>query len=608
MTFTSTIRSGARLAAVTPSLWVYGLISACCGSAIMVSALLAAFPQFQEPVGHGMVGWLVLGAVMAVSVAVEAAACRAAAGKGTSGGAALDARRLLPRATGLVPALIVMAMLFCLVVAVPVFAFLRTFLAALLMMIFPFAVHMTIILGSAIAALALLVPAWMLFPLAVRAMGIYRRGVWESIGDAMSVIGERTGATVLCGLLCIALDAALLVGGSRVAARDLSLTGHFHVLAAWNGTRAGAGVLMLGLTAVAAAFKAGMWTAVYLDVAQQQKWSEESPAAPPRGDLARLWIFARRAARDMCRSAVPFILAALVVLIGMPIAADLLSVYHLVPRPADESASPISRQLPGGGTTALILFVPAMLMSIFCSAALVAATGPLARRQSARLGASFAVGLRRFLRVLGATVMLYGTVAMVGGILLVGVLFGMALVVQFAKGLNQLADQFGYLVGIAVVAVPVILTPFVTRAVVLEGLPPGKALERGFDLATSRPRVILLVFLLTASLDVLRGPVASWAGLLTSGWSEVYALAGFVHPPMARAALGYSAVALILTTIAVAFAAQLWTEVYTYASVGKGDRNEAAEVGPSEYARTGVTEVPEKRRRKRRREQKGEGD
>lgn len=550
-----------------------------------MSALLAAFPQYDQPVGHGMLGWLILGAVMAFSLAIEAAACRVAAGNTTGSGAVIDAGRLLPRAAGLVPALIVLAMLFCLIIAVPVFAFLRTFLAVLLLKIFPFAINMTIILGSAIAALALLVPAWMLFPLAVRAMGIHQRGVWESIGDAMSVIDERTGVTVLCGLLCIALDAALIIGGSRLAARDLSLTGHLHVLTAWNGTRVGAGAVMLGLTALIATFKAGMWTALYLDVAKQEKWSEHAAASPPRGGLARLGILARRAARDVCRSPVPFILAALVVLIGMPVAADLLSVYHLVPQPADDSVSHISRQLPGGGRTVLILFVPALLMSIICSTALVAASGPLARRQPAPLGTALGIGLRQFLRVLRATVMLYAVVALIGGTLLVGVLFGMGLVVQYAKGLNQLADQFGNLVGIAVLAVPVIFTPFVTRAVVLEGLPPGKALERGFDLATSRPRVILLAFLLTASLDVLRGPLATWAGLLTSGWSEAYALAGCVHPPIARATLGYSAAALILTTIAVAFAAQLWTEVYTYASAGKAEAVEGAPADPKKKRR-----------------------
>jgi hypothetical protein len=567
MSFASMVGSGARLAAKTPALWAYGVVSAGLGAAIMVSGLLAAFPQYDEPVGHGLLGWLVLGAVMAVSLAVEAAACRAAVRGGGLADAAIDAGRLLPRSAALVPALLALAILFCLFIAVPLLAFMRTFLAAILMMIFPFAVNVTIIVGSLIAALALLVPAWMLVPLAVRGVGVHDRSVAESLADAMTVIEERTGAAALFGLVCIGLDAALLIGGARLGARDLSLTGHFHVLTTWSGTRLAAGGFVLAAVALVATFKAGVWTALYLDVAGEENWRDSSreagaAAAEPRGDLRRVALLARTAAQNVCRSLVPFILAALIVFVGAPAAADLLTVYGLVPRSADDSVYRITHQIPGGGTTLLMLVLPAWLMSLLFSTSLLAATEPLARQQPTRLTTALQIGVYKLFMVIAALVLMAVVAVIIGGTVLVGVLLAMALIVQFAKGLNQLADQFGDLIAIGVIAVPVILAPIVSRAVVFEKLPPNKALGRAFEIATSRPWATLLVFLITISLEVLRGPIAKWAGLIPSGWIEIYALSGSLHPPIARAKLTYSAAAMVVATLFLAFEAQLWTEFY----------------------------------------------
>lgn len=562
MTFFSTVKSGARLAAVTPALWAYGLLSAGLGAAVLISGLLAAFGREDKPVGHGFAGWLALGAVMAVSLAAEAAACRAAARGGGLAAALTDSVRLLPRGASLVIALLGLAVAFCLFVAVPVLAVMRTFLAVILMMVFPFIVDATMIIGSFIAALALLVPAWMLLPLAVRGVAVHRRNVAESLTDAMTVIEDRTGAVALFGLICIGLDAALLIGAWRLGARDLSLIGRFHVLAAWHGTRLAAGVLVLAIIGAVAAFKAGVWTALYLDVAGRENWADSTAPRHERlGDLRLFAALSRRAALHT-RGPAPFILAAIIVLIGAFAPVDLLPIYHLVPSPADDPSRQIMHQIPGGGRTLVLLFVPAWLMSIYVSACLAAATDQLARQQPARLGAALRIGLSRFFNVIWALILLGAAAVLIGGTVLVAVLFGMALLVQFAKGLNQLADQFGNLIGVAVIAAPVILSPLVIRAVVIEKLSPGDAVGRGFDLALARPLAALLTFLLTIALEVLRGPVAKWAGLITSGWAEIFAVSGSLHPPLPRAELAHSALVLLLGIVLVAFEAQLWTELY----------------------------------------------
>ena len=143
-------------------------------------------------------------------------------------------------------------------------------------------------------------------------------------------------------------------------------------------------------------------------------------------------------------------------------------------------------------------------------------------------------------------------------------MFAVAFIVQFLPGLDPLAELFDQGVFTLGVCTWVILIPFVARAVVLEGKKGRAAVSRAFDVACARPVMTLLLFLATVSLDLLKGPLASFVGLITNGWGVLMALIynRRLEQPLAGRMVAASGALYAAATLTIAFKAALWTAYY----------------------------------------------
>jgi hypothetical protein len=207
----------------------------------------------------------------------------------------------------------------------------------------------------------------------------------------------------------------------------------------------------------------------------------------------------------------------------------------------------------------------AIIIAAYGSAALILVTDLATEGAPIELLDILAMAMRKVLPVLGALLALGLAMLIGGGIVLVVILFSMALLVQVAPGLDAVANAIETIIAVMVLLIGAMLIPFVTRAAVLDHTSPRDSLERAADVAFSnRPGVMFILFLLASGLDVLKGPLASLAGLITNGWTDVLAIvfAGKVDPPLSLTSVVASLLLFILATVIVAFKSTLWTKFY----------------------------------------------
>jgi hypothetical protein len=104
----------------------------------------------------------------------------------------------------------------------------------------------------------------------------------------------------------------------------------------------------------------------------------------------------------------------------------------------------------------------------------------------------------------------------------------------------------------------------VARAVLLDNTPALRAFRRAFAAFNSRPAPLVAVFLFTFALDLLHGPIATLAGLTTSGWLSFAALLfrSSLDQPLGSGTLVGGIVLFLVSIVVIAFKAGLWTQLY----------------------------------------------
>jgi hypothetical protein len=592
-TLTETFRAMAR----RPALWILGAVISALGWCDLPMALLSGITHSSaNPVGGGVRGVLRLAAIAVIALIIEVAMARAinevdeeifvSLGYGATRAGAISGYMLL---------MVLLALIITLAVGVPLFGMFGTGISALLALIFPLAVNLSVIAFSFAAALALVLPALVLAPIGLRALRSRKVGPLGALLYSLNLAGERPGLATLCTLTCLTLDVLIWVIGSTLHARDLSATSLLGITTLWNGTSAAKGGAMLALGAMVATFEVALWTVfcrqveVSLKVDPTEGATAASGAALARRSLVTAAVQSRHAIRTIMAAPGLLVVAAGIGFIGMPSPADLVSMYNLLPKSDRVNtiqnlyfAAPFMQ-----GPKKILLVLGAFVVSMMLSAILIAATGQATRGQVIDWRGAIRSGTGRMISILFALAVSLATIGLIGCIVIVGFLFAIAFIVSFLPGLDPLAESFNQ--GIVTLGILswIILVPFVARAVILEGKKGTDAASRAFDVAISRPMATLLLFLVTIALDLLKGPLASFVGLITNGWGVLMALIYNRHleQPLAGRTVMASGALYIAAIAIIAFKAALWTDYY---------RNVASEV-PMETGRQPFT----KRRRQK---------
>ncbi len=545
----------------SPLVWVFGLALAAIGSSMLPAALAAtAVRSSDNPVGRGATGAAVIAFVALAGFLFEIAAVRAIA-RPREGllGALRFAAGVSPASLSFALYLVTITLVTDLVVTTTLFPLLGTALAAIVGAIFPFALNLTVIAFCTLSALALVGPVVVGAPLGLRAIALDEATSWSVwIERWFGALEHAPGRTLLVMLACLGLDAGVLATGRALAARDLAAPSLLGVVSSSHGEGVGAGIALLVLAGAAAAVKLAAWTALHERIAARAGRVASSPETA-REPLAReLASLVGGAARGLVGDRRVLGVAFFVALLGAASAGDLLSILGLVPRPelaaSDQVTGWLQDKLGFGGLVGLRAAFA--FASLLLGAGLVALTGSPA----CSTGEALRRGATRIPRVVGALLRVLQLVGCVGGLVFVGILFSLALVVQFAPGLDPIADQVGRAVFYLAGAVVLTVTPLASRAVLVSDLSGEKAADRAFEAAARRPLATLAVFFLSLSLDVLRGPGVVLAGAIPQGWLAAFAL---VHPSgLGGGVLAGSALAFVASALLVAFQAILWTRLY----------------------------------------------
>lgn len=570
--YRDTFGRGIQQASSTPGAWILGLVLAFIGWNSLPLAITSTLTRSSDsPIGRGVLGILILIGFIFIALIIEVALTRVLAANDSSLAEALQygVRRFVTLA-GLVVAIIITTVIFDLVVALPLYSFFGTAAGVILGLILPLVISLSVILFSALSGLALVLPVLACLPLSLRGIALRDSGASRSVMDSLEIIENRFGAIVLTIVISLALDVVLFAIGIAIHARDVSLLSLLGVISEWDGASVPMGVVLIIVGAATSAFKVALWTSVYQSSSSTLEKSgptvDEQAAFTDatRRSLTMAFAYIRSALKTAVGSSHVLLLAAVIAFAGALGPVDLLVIYHLFPSPDITANLAVTSNVLS--STVLFIWVPlAIIISAYCSTALILATDRANEGTPIDLMDILALALRKLLPVLGALLMLGIAMLVGGGFVLVAVLFSMALLVQAAPGLDAVATAVETIIAVLVLLAGAMLIPFVTRAAVLDDTPPRDALERASDVAfMHRPGVMILLFLLASGLDVLKGPLASLVGLVTNGWTDVLAIvfAGKVDPPLTLAAVGASLLLFILATLIVAFKATLWTRFY----------------------------------------------
>jgi len=573
-TLRAILSKSGQLLARSPAVWLFGLAIAFLGwTNLPVTIVADAVISPANPVNRGALG---LGLVVVLAIAafvLEVALVRTMVA--TDGGGPLaslaSSVAQVGRIAGFFITSMAAAILIAFIISSPLWWLLWTWLGLFIDMItLGFAWYVIFVLTS----LALVLPFWLMVPLALRAIAIGKRGAAEALMDAVTLLPERFRLALFAFASWLLLDLAILGLGWQLGARDLSLPALLGVVTEWTGTSVLAGVLMLVLTAAAAAFLAALWTAVYRALAAPLGLDRPGTAElTPDADETRreaLWLLPQfgRAASVLRRAPVLLLLAAVIAFFGTPTSADLVTYLNLAPgpqQPANQDVSGYLRDNLSLSTTQYAgMYVLFFVISLVFSAGLAVATaGPLSG-QPAHIGEALRRGAARLVRVLLAEIVWFAAVGLIGVTLLFTVLLGLALIVQVAPGLDPLTEAVQWPVALLTLFAATGLAPFVARAVLLDNTPALRAFRRAFAAFNSRPAPLVAVFLFTFALDLLHGPIATLAGLTTSGWLSFAALLfrNNLDQPLGSGTLVGGIILFLVSIVVIAFKAGLWTQLY----------------------------------------------
>ena len=302
------------------------------------------------------------------------------------------------------------------------------------------------VLAFALMSLSLLLPVWALTPLGLRAVVLLKSGAWEGVLAAFVLFEERAALSIAGLLTALALDLALFGAGVVLNARDISLPGLFGIVAEWPGSNIGAGVVLLILGGLAAMFKLALWSAIYAEVApaalREMGGASESSRSrvSPRRWLSATVALARRSLAALVRAPALLVVAGLIVCIGVPGPADLLTLYRLIPTRFQSANLAVAQALVSDAGLLLLLAFPlGVIAETFLSAVLIiASTGALSARSNG-LGMALGRTLESWWRLIVAKIVLFVYVGLTGGIVMVGGLFALAGLVVVAPGWTRWA-------------------------------------------------------------------------------------------------------------------------------------------------------------------------
>jgi hypothetical protein len=410
-----------------------------------------------------------------------------------------------------------------------------------------------------------------MIPLGIRFFAI-SEGKSKSVFGGMVVFSESMGRSFLCVLLCLLLDIAVFLLGTKLDISEITLTSKFGIVSEWIGDNQKGGFIVLIIASIATMFKFSMWTVLYQDVIQIVEKNYGSDLASLKAEshiLRHSFVLVlnhiRESIKLMLSSPKLLILAAIIALIGMPGPVNILTLYNLFPAP-QQSANEIvySSAWPLKGGLFFIIAIIALVIVGVLNIALIFAAFQKIQHKQVKLIESIGVGFRKFWKIMIAGIKWFIISGFIGGIIIVIVLFSMAFIVQYVPGIDSLANGLEWIIIVLVAVATVVVTPFIARAILIDKETAGSAFSLAAEVAWKNPVAVLLVFLITFSLDLIKGPLASLFGYITMGWLDITAIFRFrtINPPIEMKNVIGSIALYFISMLIFIFQAYIWTILY----------------------------------------------